>query len=327
MTYQLASLTFEAIQLELADGEHKVRKEAIRKLMRYQRERALEPLLELLKDARSDVRVRAVQALGQLKDKRALEALQALLHDRSASVRAHVIGALGDLAEPGVVPDLHALLKSADRRIRQAAARSLGQLRDPASLPLLLAYLPHAEEAELYHLTLALCDFDSPDVIVPLLALCEADETRLGNIAAGLARLGASSTPVLNHLLADPQSAPVIRKCLAFSLSIKPREGSMPALLQALEDSNAQVRRLAVTALGRSRDGDARKALIRALADECELVRQHAIHALSTLEPEPAAVDPLISCLSSSSSLVVSGVARELERLRTIRVVPALRDS
>ena len=321
MTYQGAALTFADIQRELADADHNVRKEAIRKLIRYQREVALQPLLELLQDARSDVRMRAVQALGQLKDKRALEPLQALLKDRSASVRVHVIGVLGSSGERNLAPELHYLLKDPGRRLRQAAARALGQLRNPVSLPPLLAYLPQAENAELIYLVPAICDFDLPEVIMPLLALCEADRTRLGSIATGLARLGAGSTPLLLQLLADPQTSPITRQGMIISLRLQPRQGSVPYLLQALEDSDADVRSYAVSTLGCLQGIDVRKWFVRALSDACSSVRWSAIYALSKLEPEPSAIDPLTACLSSASGLEVEFATRELARLQAFRAV------
>src|SRR5579883_1292534 len=241
MLHRASGHTFEVIQLELADADYRVRKGAMRKLMRYQREKALQPLLALLKDKRSDVRLKAVQALGELQDRRALEPLRALLADRSSSVRERVIVVLGSLGELSMAPDLRALLSNKSQRIRQAAARALAQLRDPASLPLLLAYLPQAEEGELSYLVPALCAFDTPQVIRPLLALCDTYPRELASIAVELARLGESATPVLSHLLVDPQSSPMMRKAIAFSLHLQPREGSLAALALAFEDSDPAV--------------------------------------------------------------------------------------
>src|SRR5579885_2625571 len=91
--------TFASLQAELSDADYKVRKAAIRKLMRSRsyRSLALEPLLALLHDPRGDVRTKAVQALGRLGDPRALKPLRARLTDKNALVRAQVASALGNL--------------------------------------------------------------------------------------------------------------------------------------------------------------------------------------------------------------------------------------
>lgn len=326
MARQSARPTVEELQAELADADDRVRRVAIKKLMRYQRQQAVEPLLSMLKDAQWTVRAAAVQALGVLKDRRAVTPLVGLLTDKSASVRVQAIRTLGDLGERGVASSLNNFLVDPRPTIRQAAARSLGKLRDATSLPLLLAYLQQAEEDEYYYLIYALGDFDTPAVIEPLLALCETDERLQYLVAEGLSRLGASSTPALVQIATDMERPPISRKCVVLSFAKSPRLGVMQSLLLLLKDSDAQMREFAVQALGTLRDPGVVEPLIRVLSDKNEKVCQRAIFTLGTLEATDCAIDQLIVCLSSRKKSVIYAAALALEKLKAVQATPALLD-
>lgn len=330
MARQSTKPTLEAIQIELADADYKVRKEAIRKLMRYQRALAVEPLLALLGDGRSDVRAKAVEALGRLKDTRAVVPMLGLLKDKSASVRAKVAGTLGSFGERSVVRPLNALLNDPNTRIRQGAARSLGQLRDPSSLPLLLNYLKDAEDEEFYYLARAIGDFDNPGLIEPLLAECGRAGWAQGAVANALSRLSESSIPALTKILLDQTRPPEERSCVVSALGIQPRQGTEQALIQALEDGDANVRHLAAWALGQLKDPIAIDPLLRLLADHNGRACQTAINTLTQFqaafsqEQTEQAIDSLIACLSSREENVVCAAANLLKNLHATRAVPAL---
>lgn len=326
MVRQSARPTIEELQAELVDADDKVRKVAIKKLMLYQRQQAVEPLLSMLKDAQAAVRTAAVQALGALKDRRAVTPLVGLLTDKSTRVRVQAIRALGDLGERNVASSLNNLLADPRPTIRQATARSLGKLRDASSLPLLLAYLQQAEESEYYYLIYALGDFDTPAVIEPLLTLCETNEQLQYLVAEGLSRLGASSTPALVQIATDMERTPISRRCVVLSFARSPRPGVMQSLLQALRDSDAQMRELAVQALGTLRDPGVIEPLIQALSDKNERVCQRAIFTLGTLEATDRAIDQLITCLSSRKKSVIYAAALALEKLKAVQATPALLD-
>lgn len=324
MARQSTKPPLETLQAELADPDYKVRKEGIKRLMRYQRARAYEPLLTLLGDARSDVRVKAVEALGQLKDQRALEPLLALLIEKQVSVRAQAAKALGHLNDRRAVPDLLKLLKG-PRQVSRAAARSLGQLRDPLALPALLAYLPEAGAEDLYGLVDAVSAFDLPTVVEPLLALCllydDRDIQEL--IAIALSKLSASSLPVLMGILSDQRRPADIRQCVALSCCQQPRAGSTQTLIKALDDSDVRVRRLAARALCRLQDPDAIKPLVNHLSDEDVLLGQTVIGALRYLEASNE-TEALLGCLSSPHEKVVAEAARALEHFHATGAVPTL---
>ncbi|HEX7735871.1 MAG TPA: HEAT repeat domain-containing protein [Ktedonobacteraceae bacterium] len=333
MARQSTKPTLEALQVELADADYKVRKEAIRKLIRYQRALAVEPLLILLEDGRSAVRAKAVEALGRLRDTRAVVPLLGLLKDKSASVRAKVAGTLGNFGERGVVRPLQDLLNDPNPRIRQAAARSLGQLRDPGSLPLLLTYLKQAEEEEFYYLARAVGNFDVSGVIEPLLAMCERTGWAQEAIVEALSRLGESLTPALIEILLDQTRPPAERVCVARVLGKKPRRGIVQPLISVLGDRSADVRQFAAWSLGQLKDPAAIDPLFHLLSDDNEQARQNAIFALIQLQSDfsPAQTEQIIDCLiaslSSDGEYVVISAANMLNKLHATRAVPALLDA
>lgn len=301
--------------------------------MRYQRAQAVEPLLALLEDARSDVRAKAVDALGRLKDTRAVLPLLGRLKDKSASVRAKVAGALGNFGDRGVVRPLQELLNDPNARIRSAAARSLGQLRDPGSLPLLLSYLKKAEDEEFYYLARAVGSFDVPGVIEPLLAMCEPSGWKRSAIAEALARLGEGATPALIEIMRDATRPTAARACIAIALGNKPRQGTLQALIAALNDSDPDVRYYAAWALSKSQDSAAIDPLLHLLSYDNARNRKSALHALNQLQTllSPAQTeqvsDGMIALLSANDEYIVHFAANMLNKLHVTRAVPALLDA
>ncbi|HEU5378554.1 MAG TPA: HEAT repeat domain-containing protein [Ktedonobacteraceae bacterium] len=323
-----AKPTFLSLQDELANDDYKVRKEAIRKLMRYYRPQALEPLLILLHDKRGDVRNKAVQALGRLADPRAFQSLQALLVDKNANVRARVIRALGNFGDRSIVPVLLNLLNDQQSRIRQAAARSLGKLKDRRATVPLLAYLANAEPEEYYNVILALCDLDNPGVVEPLLAWVDrhTDLDAPSIVAEGLSRMGEAVIDSLLSILADTTRTSKVRMCAVQALGNRPRPEFAQPLIAALNDSGARVRQYAAQALGVLKDPVAIDPLLRLLDDEDEWVCCSAIHALVELNAT-CAVEPLTKLLSHEQRCVAERAALALGRLRDSRALVPLLDA
>ncbi|HEY0755530.1 MAG TPA: HEAT repeat domain-containing protein [Ktedonobacteraceae bacterium] len=325
MTRLSTKPTFASIQAELADPDYKVRKVAIKKLMRYQRPYALEPLLGLLGDARGDVRSKVVEALGRLADKRALVPLLGLLNDKNMSVRAKVAGALGNFGERSAVQPLHDLFNDSQPLVRRAVARSLGRLRDPGSLPLLLAYLEKADDADIHYVVLTLGDFDMPCVIEPLLALCEHAQWVQGTVASALSKLGESATPTLVEIMLDQERTPMVRSCVALACGIKWRSGVVQPLIAVLADRAATVRQFAARSLGSLKNPAAIEPLTRMLPDSDEGVSCAVIYALLQLNATTA-TDAVIACLASPHEYVVYTAANALRQFKATSAVPVLLD-
>lgn len=250
MARQSTKPSFASIQAEFADPAYHVRKEAIKRLMRYHRKQAIEPLLAMLQDGRGEVRAAAVQAIGKLKDVRALTPVLDLLTDKHANVRAQAARTLGMFGERSVVPSLAALLTDAHSTICAYAARSLGNLRDPSSLPALLAYLEHArgngDATELYHAIRAVGDFDA---VEPLLTLYGRSLTSHRIIAEILSKHEGSTPLLLAEVLLDQTRPETACACAAHVFAFKPHPEFAPMLKAALTDDYRMVREYAAQAL------------------------------------------------------------------------------
>ena len=319
--------TFASLQAELTDADYKVRKAAIKKLMRSRsyRLQALEPLLVLLHDPRGDVRNKAVQALGRLGDPRALKPLMAQLSDKNAQVRAQVARALGNLGNQSAVQPLIGLLGDDRSRVRQAAARALGRLKDPRALTPLLAYLAKAGDQEIFDVAYALGELGDLCVVEPLLALLDRlDGLRLKwAVADALGRIGEPVVPVLLEVLADPTRNPPARVCAVQTLVYFPRPELLQPLIAALSDSEAGVRLHAAQGLGALQDPAAIQPLLSLLDDQDTWVCCCAIFALSRLNAT-CAVEPLIALLSSPHANIVSAAAQALGQLHDPRALTPL---
>lgn len=321
--------TFEALQAELADSDHKIRKNAITRIARYYRAQAVEPLLGALQDGRGPVRARAVQVLVRLNDPRAYQPIQGLLADKNTKVRVEVIRALGHFGDPTVVPMLIGLLADPKSEFRQAAARSLGQLKDPRGLPPLLAYLAKMEYEEAYHITMALSDFDDVRVIEPLLTLLEHQDLAYLRtmVADALGRMGDQAMTYLLNVLADSAREPGIHACVVEALGKRPRPAFLQPLLAVLHHDNPWIREQAVQALGVLRDPQAIPPLLNVLANQEEDggVRAKAITALSMLG-EASIVEMLIECLSSAHQPLVYAAVKALGELQAVSAIQPLID-
>jgi HEAT repeat protein len=115
--------------------------------------------------------------------------------------------------------------------------------------------------------------------------------------AEALVKIGTPAVPALIQALGDSDSA--VRCAAAWALGDLGDPQAMPALIQALEDLDEAVRRAAAKALGDLGDPQAIPALIKALRDRSENVRRAAAEALGKLG-DPQAMPALIQALRDS---------------------------
>ena len=107
--------------------------------------RAVDPLIEAIKDNNSRVRGAVVKAIGELKDTRAVEPLIAVLNDSDSYVRLAACVALGKLGVSRVVEILVQALSSKDHNTSVNASSSLSELAREAE-PLVTALKSNFEE-------------------------------------------------------------------------------------------------------------------------------------------------------------------------------------
>lgn len=107
-----------------------VRREAARALGRIGDPRALEPLIDSLRDGHEDGQVvaTAARALGELGHTEATPALVRALKDARLGVRVAAASALVSVGDSRAVPSLSETLRAADPGLRAIAARALGNI-------------------------------------------------------------------------------------------------------------------------------------------------------------------------------------------------------
>ena len=126
----------------LKDEDTNVRRNAADALGEVNDVRAVEPLIEALKDP--NVRRNAADALGEIKDVRAIDPLIAALGDEERYFRNDAAGALGKIGAPAVGP-LIAALKSQYYHVRMGAAMALGEIGDSRATKVLVAALENRD--------------------------------------------------------------------------------------------------------------------------------------------------------------------------------------
>lgn len=98
-------------------------------------------LIKMLADPSDSIREQAAEGLGLIGVSEAVEPLIAALSDSSGGVRSAAAKALGRSRDPRVVEPLTAILKDKEEHIRMGAADGLGSTRDPRALQPLIELL------------------------------------------------------------------------------------------------------------------------------------------------------------------------------------------
>ena len=111
--------------------------------------------------------------------------------------------------------------------------------------------------------------------------------------------------------LSDP--AREVRQCAALGLAIKPDEGAIQPLVQALSDEDSMVGSLAVNALVKI-GGAAVPSLIEVAKSAGQSVRIHALRALAEIR-DHRAIPVMMKVMEEDSALLQHWAKEGLDRL------------
>ncbi|MEP6574086.1 MAG: M56 family metallopeptidase [Gemmatimonadota bacterium] len=239
-------------------------------------------------------RERAAWLLGQLRSDRGVLPLVDHLHDSEPTVRSVAAWALGSIGSGSAREPLIGALRDPSPHVREMAVLALGALGDPRAIP-----------------SLALMTRD-PEASVRSVTTCA-----LGFIG------GEAAARVLAEMLANETDAHT-RSMAAGNLGGVPSEAGLAALLTALHDSSAEIRRSATYSLGRLADVRAVEALGQALRTDDEVeVRQGIAMALGRFSV-PAAAAALVPAVSDPDASVRVMAVAALGQVGDARGAPAL---
>jgi HEAT repeat protein/beta-lactamase regulating signal transducer with metallopeptidase domain len=226
--------------------------QADRRQQRQADPRAVNALVDALKDTDEDVRETAMQALVALRDPHIFEPLVMALHDSSADIREKAAFGLGQLRDPRAVAPLATAVKDQNADVREQAVFALGQLRAAEAIDAITPALHDSSDSVREQAAFALGQIRDPRAVEPLISA-----------------------------LKDPK--PDIRQQAAFALGQIRSPKAVDALVIALKDGETDVREQAAFALGQIRDPRAIEGLTAALKDASASVRQQAAFALGQI--------------------------------------------
>ena len=292
-------------------GDWNVRANAAKTLGRIGDARALEPLIDALRDRRNDVRAAATVALGQLRNVRNTGTLIAALRDWRQDVRAAVTTVLEKHAPDWPhseeakqqVPAFITALQSRGADIREAAARALGKIGELLALaplvtalrdPIAQVRIAAAEAADKIALDHGKPNSVLEEIVNQASEFIEAlgsSDPGISEVAKRLLRL-TGDVRLIDPLIAALRDVNQHKREAAFSIlsatdpawakyevAIK----QVPDFIANLEDKDPGVRETAVVVLGIIGDARAVDSLYAQLNDKNSSMRMTTIKALNKL--------------------------------------------
>ncbi|WP_133646117.1 HEAT repeat domain-containing protein [Paraburkholderia flava] len=284
-------------------------------------------LLPRLASQDAAVRRIALLALADLEDETALAPIVALLRtDAATDVRAEAARVLGAWERDDVVEALCAALVDPAEDVRDAAALSLSQLKDVRYAPIVARWSTHDEPFVRAAALRALRELRYEGALEPALAALRAPEAavRLEAVSVLGWLKNAQALGPLTTLASNDTDADVRRSATsALGLADAADAQAIDALLRALRDDAWQVREAAATTLGKLRPLHACDALLAALDDEYWQVRLQTARALGKLR-DGRAVAPVAALLTHTISNLRKEAALALGELGDATARPAL---
>ena len=246
-------------------------------------------IIEGLGDTRGVVRLRAAQVLGEVGQPATALLLEALAHHPNVTIRRAVAKTLALIEDPESVPALlHAFLTDEDTVVHGSSVGALariGSLAVPALLEIVAN--PASSETTKGHAAWALAFIgnEAAEHLYPALKSDSIDVrcavvSAIAHVAQEKGDIQACQ--VLVDSLTDP--AALIRNEAAAALSQISYPPAIPHLILATKDRDGEVRKAAVSSLGRVGDESATGPLQAAMNDELEVVKVLAKVALQQLQ-------------------------------------------
>jgi len=166
-------------------------------------DRAVEPLIDALRDESHHVRRNIVMILGRIRDKKASGPLmQMMLHDTKIEVRKEAVLALGHIRENSAVEPLLEKLSHNDKTMRELAAKALGEIGDERAIEPLIKVLKSGDVSLIAVTEDALAKIGK-STIKPLIQVLTKRDIEPYPALNALAKIGKSAIAPLFQLLSD----------------------------------------------------------------------------------------------------------------------------
>ena len=341
---RIGGASFDPLLKALKHKDVRMRQMAASALGGLDDSRAVEPLIESLKDPeimtraanalaryRSDPRTTdlliaglndkdvgrrrgAAYALQRVGDRRSADALIKGLKDKDAQVRAAIAAALGAMRATEAAGPMISLLKDKDETVRTEAAKALSKMKDTSAVEPLIEVL-RKDPAPAVRKTAAetLGQLNDPRAVEPLVTAIEKDPDQAVKQQAARQAAKFRSPHVFDLLVPLLKSRDSdVRECAASTLVKLKNPRSLEYFVALLRDKEYSVRVQAARGLASLGDARAVEPLVKALRDE-ELLRE-TTSALARLR-DPRAVDPLIGMLGRAEGTQQRTIQSALNRI------------
>jgi HEAT repeat protein len=289
------------LMMTLMDKSTGITKKAVKALDKnYPNWRTSEPAAELvphfirsLKSPSYDTRKGAIFALEEITDPRALEPLINVLKDTNTNVRAAALRTLdkkyqdwgSGKAARKLIPYYARALQSTSVSNRTHAVKVLAGIKDPQVVQPLIRAIKDKSYKVKEIAVKALAESDNPAVVKPLIGVINDKSTTVR--AAVIKALGKLNTPgadevePLINAMQDKVSS--VRKSAVEALGQKQDDRVIEPLVAALKDTSTSVQAAAAKVLGERKEPRAVKPLIDLLKSRDRKVRTSANQALEKL--------------------------------------------
>jgi len=318
----------EGLISALGDSEWRVRKTAVEGLLALpESPELISSLIRCLdNEENAGVRNAATEVLIQL-NRRALPGLMGMINQVNSEVKKFIIDILGEIADARATPVLLVALRDENENVQVSAIEALGKVRDERSIDPMIELLKRENHLLAFAAVKALERIGNPRAVEPLIkALGKPILQRVALEALG--KMG--DMRALNFLLSSLQSGPKkVRdsalRALMTLLEGQPETSSISIVrrlresyskdlfgyfIEALSDSNQQVKRGAIRVLGWLGEVKSIPALLPLLGGEH---REDVIETLVNLKRD--AVGPLSLELVKQGDSIREGIAVVLGRI------------
>ena len=254
-------------------------------------ERAVVPLIEVLKFNNLRVNIRAAEALGNIGDRRAFLPLMELLKEEDLELQIKVVEALGKIGDERAVDVLCHKLKETEPELRLAAVKSLAGLSSSTSIEPLMDIIKNDKNLEIKRLAIkALGSIKNP-VSVPFLMdlYRKRKEEFEDSIVEALYSIEdkRASSVFVSSLESD---RPQVRFLSAKALGNSDSREAVPALLKTLYDEDWAVCAEVIKALGKFADTRALEEIKDFIGHKRSYIRKLAVKAAGNMGMEASSI-------------------------------------
>jgi len=325
---RLGEPAVEPLIWALKDADYSVQWEIVEVLGKIGDERAVEPLIQLLKgelDVRKNPEVedlgywepefefqeRIAEAIGKIGGTKAVELLIQELGN--VSVEEWIAMSLRDIPDPRAVEPLIQTLEKGEYRALKYAAEALGKIGDVRAIKPLIQTL-RAPDVDIYLKVFDALESFGKLAVEPLIqALKDKDPNVQSGAVLILISIGDSSaTERLIQLIKDKDRDVRIQAIHALEIG---DERAVKPLIEALKDEDNIVRKVVASTLGKIGGSRAVEALIEALKDDDFEVRIKAMEALENIG-DVKAVESLNKTLKDENEEVCKAAKKALEKIK-----------